>query len=59
MWACWSMADCPTTPPARNAACSIVGMSCPFDGGNCTCGSRGWTCGRGVMVPPPPEDAGI
>jgi hypothetical protein len=56
-WACWDPADCPSTQPAEQAACDVVGMSCDYDqttgapsqGGRnnngCDCTATGWDCG--------------
>jgi hypothetical protein len=60
MWSCWSPSDCPATVPERSAMCTIPGIVCPYEGGDCTCqNNNSWRCGRGVMRPMPPEDAGI
>jgi hypothetical protein len=48
-WACWAPSDCPTTVPAEQSECSVVGMSCsPARGDNCSCTAQGWNCGNQV-----------
>jgi hypothetical protein len=48
-WACWAPSDCPTTVPAEQSECSVVGMSCsPARGDNCTCTAQGWNCGNQI-----------
>jgi len=55
-WACWAPSDCPTTVPAEQSACSVVGMSCsPQRGENCRCTAEGWDCGN--LVCPASEPA--
>lgn len=58
-WACWAPADCPTTVPAEQSACSTVGMSCaPARGDNCTCTAQGWNCGNQVCPAEEPTSGG-
>ena len=58
-WACWASSDCPTTVPAEQSACSVVGMSCsPARGDNCTCTAQGWNCGNQVCPPEEPTSGG-
>jgi hypothetical protein len=46
-WACWSPGDCPTSVPAEQSSCGVVGMTCsPTRGANCRCTSTGWDCGN-------------
>lgn len=52
-WLCWKPSDCPTSAPAEQSACSVVGMECEIaaaDGGrnglDCECTATGWDCGR-------------
>lgn len=48
-WACWALSDCPTTVPAEQSECSVLGMSCsPARGENCRCTAEGWDCGNQV-----------
>ncbi len=58
VWACWSPADCPTTPPVNRSMCPMVGVSCTYEGGDCACRGSGWRCDRGVPQPMPTDDAG-
>lgn len=61
MWACWAPSDCPTTVPAEQSACSIVGMACPqpnMRGRNCTCTQQGWDCGNQFCPPAEPAAGG-
>ena len=46
-WACWSQSDCPTSVPAEQSSCPVVGMTCsPMRGQNCNCTDSGWDCGN-------------
>lgn len=54
-WLCWKPSDCPTSAPAEQSACGVVGMECEIaspDGGrgglDCECTASGWDCGRQV-----------
>jgi hypothetical protein len=58
-WVCWTPAtDCPATPPLDDAACTINGAICEYEGGGCECDAEsGWDCDRGVDNNP--DDAGV
>jgi hypothetical protein len=46
-WACWAPSDCPTTVPAEQSMCPVVGMSCELGmGDDCECEATGWDCGN-------------
>ena len=47
-WACWSpTTDCPTTVPAEQSMCPVVGISCELAmGAECECEATGWNCGN-------------
>lgn len=54
-WACWSPSDCPTTVPAEQSACNVVGMTCsPAQGDRCECTQQGWDCGNQFCPPDEP-----
>jgi len=54
-WACWSPSDCPTSVPAEQSSCGVVGMTCsPTRGTNCSCTATGWDCGNQYCPPAEP-----
>jgi hypothetical protein len=64
-WLCWKPSDCPSSAPAEQSACSVVGMECEIagpDGGrgglDCECTATGWDCGRQLCPASEPAAGG-
>lgn len=64
-WACWDPSECPTSVPAEQSSCPVVGMTCRVagstmgpGGNNCSCTATGWDCGNQYCPPAEPAAGG-
>src|SRR5512145_2855046 len=55
---CFGATDCPADPPTSSAACTMLTLSCQYDGRQCNCGTDGvWACTSECPEAPPAADA--